>query len=175
MIDPILKFHKQRNENDKARRIKAAFTSPRLSNAAQCVASIIANKPAAPMPVLRGLVNKTTSKSASALERCIQSLKDQLKKTVASNKSIGTKKSRATGRINQRASYGTRALPPPQRNLPPRNLPPRNLLLIKMLPTKIPRAPKKGRNQGDEKSHSMGRRPSGPPACTNRALSGKGD
>jgi hypothetical protein len=27
-IDPILKFHKQCNENDEARRIKAAFTFP---------------------------------------------------------------------------------------------------------------------------------------------------
>ena len=45
-IDPIL------NENDKARRIKAAFTSPRLSHTMQRVASVIANKPAAPMPVL---------------------------------------------------------------------------------------------------------------------------
>ena len=73
-IEPIQKFHKQRNENDEAKRIKAAFTSPRLSDAAQRVASIIANKPAAQMPVLRGLVNETTSKSTSALERRIQSL-----------------------------------------------------------------------------------------------------
>jgi hypothetical protein len=70
-IDPILKFHKQRNENDEARRIKATFTSPHLSNAAQHVASIIVNEPAAPMPVFRGLVSETMSKSTSALERCI--------------------------------------------------------------------------------------------------------
>jgi hypothetical protein len=37
-INPILKFHQQRNENDKARRIKATFTSPRLSEVAQRVA-----------------------------------------------------------------------------------------------------------------------------------------
>jgi hypothetical protein len=70
-IEPIQKFHKQRNENDKTRRIKAAFTSPRLSDAAQRVASIIDNKPAAQMPVLCGLVNETTSKSTSTLERRI--------------------------------------------------------------------------------------------------------
>ncbi len=93
MIDPILKFHKQRNANDEARRIKAAFTSPHLSNAAQHVASIIADKPAAPMPVLRRLVNKTMSKSTLVLECCIQLLKDQLEKAVASNKPSRAKKS----------------------------------------------------------------------------------
>jgi hypothetical protein len=82
MINPILKFHQQRNENDKARRIKAAFTSPRLSKVAQCVASVIANKPPAQMPVLRGLVNKTMSKTTSAMKRRIQWLKDQLKAVV---------------------------------------------------------------------------------------------
>ena len=44
-INQILKFHQQRNKNDKARRIKAAFTSPRLSKVGQCIASVIANEP----------------------------------------------------------------------------------------------------------------------------------
>ncbi len=79
MINPILKFHQQCNENDKARRIKATFTSPCLSEVAQRVASIIANKPPAQMPVLHGLVNKTTSKTTSAMECRIQLLENQLK------------------------------------------------------------------------------------------------
>ena len=83
-INQILKFHQQRNKNDKARRIKAAFTSPRLSKVGQCIASVIANEPPPQMPVLCVLVNKTTSKTTSAMEHCIQLLKNQLK-AVAGN------------------------------------------------------------------------------------------
>jgi hypothetical protein len=128
-IDPILKFHKQRNEKNEARRIKAAFTSPRLSNAAQCVASIIANKPAVPTPVLRGLVNKTTSKSTLALERRIQLPKDQLKKAVASNKPSRAKKVKGN-RKNQPKSIlrnkGTPAAPKksaPKKSTPKKSAP----------------------------------------------------
>ena len=78
-IEPIEKFHTQRRENDETKRIKAAFTSPRLNEAAQRVARIIANEPPAEMPVLRGLVQETANKSTSAMERRIQSLEDQLK------------------------------------------------------------------------------------------------
>ena len=35
-IEPIQKFHLQCKENDKTKRIKAAFTLPRLNEAAQC-------------------------------------------------------------------------------------------------------------------------------------------
>jgi hypothetical protein len=66
--DLILKLQKQHNENDKASRIKAAFTYPHLSHAAQRMAFVIANEPSASMPVLLGLVNKTTSISTLALE-----------------------------------------------------------------------------------------------------------
>ena len=78
-IEPIEKFHLQRKENDETKRIKAAFTSPRLNEAAQRVAAVIANEPPAQMPVLRGLVQETANKSTSAMERRIQSLEDQLK------------------------------------------------------------------------------------------------
>ncbi len=79
IIKPIKKFHTQRRENDKTKQIKAAFTSPRLNKAAQCVARVIANEPPAKMPFLHGLVQETANKSTSAMECCIQLLEDQLK------------------------------------------------------------------------------------------------
>jgi hypothetical protein len=85
-IDPIQKFHLQRKENEKTKQIKAAFTLPHLNKAAQRVATIIANKPPAQMPVLRGLVNETATKATSTMERRIKSLKDQLKATVGDSK-----------------------------------------------------------------------------------------
>ncbi len=75
-IEPIQKFHLQRKENKETKWIKAAFTLPRLNKAAQCVATVIAKEPLAQMPVLRGLVNETTNKATSAMERRIQSLED---------------------------------------------------------------------------------------------------
>jgi hypothetical protein len=81
-IEPIHKFHLQHKENKETKRIKAAFTLPCLNKATQCVATVIANKPPAQMPVLRGLVNETTSKATSAMERRIKSLEDQLKAAV---------------------------------------------------------------------------------------------
>ena len=98
-ILPIEKFHLQRRENDETKRIKAAFVSPRLNEAAQRVANIIANEPPAQIPVLRGLVQETAAKSTSALERRIQSLEDKLKasqkggKSPKKSKGDGTKKS----------------------------------------------------------------------------------
>jgi hypothetical protein len=122
--DPILKFYKQCNENDKARRIKAAFTSPRLSNAAQRVASVIANKPAIPMPVLHGLVNKTMSKSTLALECCIQLLKDQLKKAVASNKSSGAKNVKGNGKNKPKSILRNKGTPAaPKKSAPKKSAP----------------------------------------------------
>jgi hypothetical protein len=94
-FDAIEKFHAQRKENDETKRIKAAFTSPRLNEAAQRIASVIANEPAAEMPVLRGLVQETAAKSTTAMERRIQSLEDQLK-AVQGNKS--PKKSKGDGK-----------------------------------------------------------------------------
>jgi hypothetical protein len=96
-IDPIEKFHLQRKENDETKRIKAAFTSPRLNEAAQRVARVLANEPPAEMPVLRGLVQETATKSTSAMERRIQSLEDQLKavqgkKSPKKSNGDGTKK-----------------------------------------------------------------------------------
>jgi hypothetical protein len=123
-IEPIQKFHKQRNENDEAKRIKAAFTSPRLSDAAQRVASIIANEPAAQMPVLRGLVNKTTSKSTSALERRIQSLEDQLKTAVASKKSSGAKKVKGDGKNQPKSILRNKGTPAaPKKSVPKKSAP----------------------------------------------------
>ena len=51
-VKPIHKFHLQRNENEETKRIKASFTLPCLNEAAQHVASVIANEPAAQMLVL---------------------------------------------------------------------------------------------------------------------------
>jgi hypothetical protein len=95
-INPILKFHQQCNENDGARRIKAVFTSPRLSKVPQRVPSVIANEPPTQMPVLRGLVNKTTSKTTLAMEHRIQLLEDQLK-AVAGKKLNGAKNVKGNG------------------------------------------------------------------------------
>jgi len=66
-------------ENEETKRIKASFTLPRLNEAAQRVGSVIANEPAARMPVLRGLVNEMATKATSTMESRIQSLEDQLK------------------------------------------------------------------------------------------------
>jgi hypothetical protein len=72
----------QRKENKETKQIKAAFTLPHLNEAAQCVATVIANKPPAQMPVLQGLVNETATKATSTMEHCIKSLEDQLKAAV---------------------------------------------------------------------------------------------
>ncbi len=98
-IEPIRKFHRQHKENDETKQIKeAAFTLPRLNEAAQRVATVIANEPPAQMPVLHGLVHETATKTISAMERRIQSLEDQLKAVSGKNKANkvrgdGTKKS----------------------------------------------------------------------------------
>jgi hypothetical protein len=86
-IEPIQKFHLQRKENNETKRIKAAFTLPRLNEAAQHVATIIANEPPAQMPVLHRLVQETTAKSTLAMECCLQSLEDQLKAVQGGKKS----------------------------------------------------------------------------------------
>jgi hypothetical protein len=96
-IKPIQKFHLQRKENDKTKWIQAAFTLPRLNEAAQRVATAIANEPPAQMPVLCGLVQETATKTTSAMERQIQSLEDQLKAVSCNTKAKkvkgdGTKK-----------------------------------------------------------------------------------
>ena len=97
-IEPIRKFHLQRNENEETKRIKAAFSLPRLNEAAQRVATVIANEPPAQMPVLRGLINETITKATAAMEPRIKSLEDQLKSAKGRPQLLGQKKSRATGR-----------------------------------------------------------------------------
>jgi hypothetical protein len=94
---PIQKLHLQRKENDKLKRIKAAFTLPHLNKAAQRVATVIANEPPAQMPVLCELVQETATKTTSAMEHWIQSLEDQLKAVSCNTKAKkvkgdGTKK-----------------------------------------------------------------------------------
>ncbi len=122
-INLILKFHQQRNENDKARRIKAAFTSPCLSKVAQRVASIIATKPPAQMPVLRGLVNKMTSKTTSGMEHCIQSLEDQLK-AVAGKKLNGTKNVKGNGKNLPKSILRKKGTPAaPKKSAPKKSIP----------------------------------------------------
>ncbi len=86
-IEPIQKCHLQRKENYKTKRIKAAFTLPRLNEAAQCMATVIANEPPAQMPVLHGLVQETTAKLTSAIECRLQSLENQLKAVQGGKKS----------------------------------------------------------------------------------------
>jgi len=93
-IEPIQKYHLQCKENDKAKRIKAAFTSPHLNKAAQHVATVIVNEPPAQMPILRRLIQEMTVKSTLAMECHLQSLKDQLK-AIQGGKNT-QKKSRAT-------------------------------------------------------------------------------
>jgi hypothetical protein len=96
-IKPIQKFHLQRKENKDTKQIKAAFTLPHLIKAAQHVATVIANKPPAQMPIFQGLVNETATKTTSAMERCIKSLKDKLKATVGKTPN-GAKKSKGDGK-----------------------------------------------------------------------------
>ncbi len=96
-IEPIRKFYLQHKENKEMKQIKAAFTLPRLNEAAQCVATIIANKTPAQMPILQGLVNETATKTTSAMERHIKSLKDQLKAAMIKTPN-GAKKSKGKGK-----------------------------------------------------------------------------
>ncbi len=79
IIEPIGKFHLQPKENNETKQIKAAFTSPHLNEAAQRIATVIANKPPTQMPVLCGFVQETADKLTSVMEHHIQSLDDQLK------------------------------------------------------------------------------------------------
>jgi hypothetical protein len=104
-IEPICKFHAQRKENDEIKRIKAAFTLPRLNEAAKRVAFVITNEPPAQMPVLRGLVDESTTKATSAMERHIKSLEDQLKATTDKK----AKKSKGDGKKKEKK--GTPAAP----------------------------------------------------------------
>jgi len=100
-IEPIRKFHLQRNENEETKRIKAAFSLPCLNEAAQCVATVIANEPPAQMPVLRGLVNETTIKATAAMERRIKSLEDQLNSAKGKTPTAGAKKVKGDGKKRQ--------------------------------------------------------------------------
>jgi hypothetical protein len=97
IVTPLEEFHAQLKRNAEVKRIKNAFTSAGLTDTAERVAEIIGCEPPAQQPVLRGLIDETTSKKTAAMERRIQSLEDKLK---ASN--IKAKKSTAMGR-NQRA------------------------------------------------------------------------
>jgi hypothetical protein len=97
-IEPISKFHLQRNKNKETKRIKAAITLPRLNEAAQRVATVNANEPPAQMPVLRGLVNETATKATAAMERRIKSLEDQLKSATGKKTPTGAKKVNGDGK-----------------------------------------------------------------------------
>jgi len=96
-IKPIHKVHLQRNKNEETKRIKAAFSLPRLNEAAQRMAAVIANEPPAQMPVLRGLVNKTATKATATMERSIRSLEDQLKSATGKTPT-GAKKVKGDGK-----------------------------------------------------------------------------
>ncbi len=112
-IEPIQKFHSQCKENKETKRIKAAFTLPCLNEAAQRVAAVIAKEPPSQMPVLHGLINKTTNKATSAMEHCIQSLEDQLKATMGKTPSKA-KKSKDDGKKSPQGilkNKGTPAAP----------------------------------------------------------------
>jgi hypothetical protein len=104
-IEPIRKFHAQRKENVETKRIKAVFTLPRLNEAAKRVAFVIANEPSAQMPVLRGLVDESTTKATSAMEPRIKSLEDQLKAAMDKK----AKKSKGNGKKKEKK--GTPAAP----------------------------------------------------------------
>jgi hypothetical protein len=73
-IEPIQKNHLQCKENNETKRIKAAFTLPRLNKAVHCIATKITNESLAQMPIFHGLVQETTAKLTSAMERRLQSL-----------------------------------------------------------------------------------------------------
>ena len=88
VIEPIHTFHKQRVDNEEAKRIKAAITLPRLSETAQRVAQVIASERPVERPVLRGLIQETANNSTSELEKRLKSLEDKLKAaTLKANKS----------------------------------------------------------------------------------------
>ncbi len=78
IITPLEVFHEQIKKNDEVKRIKAAFTSARLNDTAERVADVIGREPPAQQPVLRGLIDETTSKKTAAMERKIKSLEDKL-------------------------------------------------------------------------------------------------
>jgi hypothetical protein len=113
-IKPIHKFHAQRKENDETKRIKAAFTLPRLNEAAKRIAFVIANEPPAQMPVLRGLVDESTTKATFTMERRIESLEDQLKATTDKK----AKKSKGDGKKKEKKEGHSRR---PQENQCPQS------------------------------------------------------
>jgi hypothetical protein len=162
-IEPIRKFHAQLKENDETKRIKAAFTLPRLNEAAKRVAFVIANEPPAQMPVLRGLVDESTTKATSAMERRIESFEDQLKATTDKK----AKKSKGSGKKKEKK--GTPAAPKKT------NAPKKPRATFKTSTTKIPHTPKERRRTKDARNHPMGRRPSSPPNRANKKSSSKGD
>jgi hypothetical protein len=76
------------------------------------------------LPVLRGLVNKTTSKSTSTLERCIQLLEDQLKKAAVSNNSSGAKKIKGNGKNQPKCILRNKGTPAaPKKSAPKKSAP----------------------------------------------------
>jgi hypothetical protein len=79
IVTPLEEFHAQLKRNAEVKRIKNAFTSAGLTDTAERVAEIIGREPPAQQPVLRGLIDETTSKKTAAMERRIQSLEDKLK------------------------------------------------------------------------------------------------
>ena len=78
-VTPLKEFHAQLKRNSKTKRITAAFTSAGLTDTAKRVTNIIGRKLPAQHPVLRGLIEETTSKKTAAMEQQIQLLEDKPK------------------------------------------------------------------------------------------------
>jgi hypothetical protein len=76
------------------------------------------------MPVLQGLVNETATKTTSAMERCIKSLKDQLQAAVGKTPN-GAKKSKGNGKKSLQGILKKKGTPTaPKKTTAPRT--PRN-------------------------------------------------
>jgi hypothetical protein len=75
------------------------------------------------MPVLRGLVNKTTSKTTLAMEHGIQLLKDQLK-AVAGKKLNGAKNIKGNGKNLPKSILRKKGTPAaPKKSAPKKSIP----------------------------------------------------
>ena len=118
VIEPIQQFHKQRIDNEEAKRIKAAITLPRLSDTAQRVAQVIASERPAERPVLRGLIQETASKSTSDLEKRLQSLEDKLKAATLKNSKSLAKNEKGDGTRPPKSILRKKGKPAAQNQLP---------------------------------------------------------
>ena len=159
------------------KRIKTAFRSAGLTDTAKLIANIIGRKPPAQQPVLWGLIDKTTSKKAAAMEQQIQLLEYKLK---ASN--IKAKKVNSDGMTLKSILNSEEGHPHCQEVKGPQELQQQNKdskdIIQILAPTIMAQdVAKERRTERDERYHVMGRRPPG--AVTwpnlNRFNSTKGD